>query len=65
MNTLPSLQLLTEDLIWYESILVVDNIKGLIFVLKSSTECDIDFMYRKNTSDLNFCFRLEIYVLMV
>ena len=42
-------------------ILLLLCIKGLIFVFKSSTEENIDFIYCK----LIFCFLFKIYVLLV
>ena len=42
-------------------LLLFSRIKGLIFVLKSSTEYNIDFIYCK----LSFWYRIKIYVLMV
>ena len=47
MNTLINLQLLTVNLIKYEPTFVVVTIRGLMFVLKSYTEYNIDFIYRK------------------
>ena len=46
-------------------ILLFSPIKGLIFVLKSSTEYNTDFIYLKKASELSFCSRFKIDALMV
>ena len=60
MNTLISLQPFTINLL-------LSRIKGLICVLNSSTEYNVDFIYCKKgkASELSFCFRFTIYTLMV
>ena len=45
-------------------LLLLPRIKGLIFVLKFSTEYDIDFIYHKKVSEQSFCSRFKIYVSM-
>ena len=45
-------------------LLLLPRIKSLIFVLKFSTEYDIDFIYNKKVSEQSFCSRFKIYVLM-
>ena len=47
-------------------LLLLSHIKGSLFVLKSSPEYNIDFIYRKKkASKLRFCSSFKIYVLMV
>ena len=63
MNTLINLQLLTVQLIYCCCGLKLFIIyKGLKFVLKSSTVYNIDFIYRKKASELNFCSKLKRYL---
>ena len=46
-------------------LLMLPQIKSLVFVLKSSTEYNVDFIFQKKAVELSFCSRLKRYVLMV
>ena len=46
-------------------LLLLSRIKGWMFVLKSSINYNIDFIYHKKASELSFSSRLKTFVLMV
>ena len=46
-------------------LLLLSRIKRLIFVFKSSTECNVDFVWPKKDKWIIFCSRFKIYAFMV
>ena len=65
MNTLMNLLFWLYIWLTMNKHLLLSCIKKLIFVLKSLSEHNIDFLYWKKGSKVSFCFRLKRHILMV